>query len=87
MGAILAALAIVGCRPPEPPQFQRSPQLQSLMEFAEDDEGRNLWESLQTEIESQLARQVGTPMSPIVFGDPEADRARLRRGAEVYAYR
>jgi mono/diheme cytochrome c family protein len=83
------ALLVVGCRPPEPPQFSRSAELQALSEFAEADDGESvkLWQGLQTQIEAELAQRCGTPLAPVVLGDPEADRARLKLGAQVYAYR
>jgi mono/diheme cytochrome c family protein len=89
LGLIAIALCIGGCRPQQAPQFQRSAEVQSLIEFAGegDEEGKKLWSGLQKQIDNQLLKNCGTPMRPIVFGDPEADRTRLQRGAEVFAYR
>jgi mono/diheme cytochrome c family protein len=61
--------------------------LRSLINDAESDEDRELWRDLQKQIEAELAKRCGTPFSPIVFGDPEADRTTLQLGAQVYAYR
>jgi mono/diheme cytochrome c family protein len=81
------AFSLVGCRPQEAPQFSRSAEFQSLLELAENDEDRKLWEGLQGQIEAELAQRCGTPLAPIVFGDPQADRARLQQGAQVFIFR
>lgn len=86
-GGLLIALLVVGCRTQEAPQFPPSAQLRSLTDLAEDDEERELWQGLQAQIEAELAKRFGTPRSPLVFDDPDADPARLKQGAAVFAYR
>jgi mono/diheme cytochrome c family protein len=81
------ALLVAGCGPQEAPQFSPSQEWRALIDLAEDDEDRKHWQQLQAQIESELSSRCGTPWSPIVFGDADADRARLRRGAQVFAYR
>ena len=81
------ALLFVGCRRAEPPQFSPSAALQSRVNDAETDEDRKLWQNLQKQIEAELAKRFGTPLAPIVFGDPEADRSTLQLGAQVYTFR
>ena len=82
-----ALLLFSGCAPQQAPQFTPSSGLRSLPDVAADDEERKLLQALQQQIEKELAQRFGTPTAPIVFGDPQADRARLARGSEVFAHR
>lgn len=84
---LLSAVLFVGCRPQEAPRFTPSEEVRSLVEFSEDAEDRQVWEGLQAQIEAELTKRCGTPLAPVVFDNPEADRTQLLRGAEVYAYR
>lgn len=85
--ASLSVLLAGGCQRTEPPQFSVSAELESLVSSAEDDEDRQLWQGLRSEIVEVLAKQCGTPLKPIAFGDLSADRAKLEAGAKIYAYR
>ncbi len=85
--ALWLMLPLAGCRPKETPHFSSSAALQSLTELAEDDEDRTRWQELQQQIAAELLKNCGTPLSPMVVGDPEADRTQLERGAQIFAYR
>ena len=86
-GAIASVVTVGGCRPAEAPQFTPSPTVSALDDEAADDEERKLWHDLQRQIEADLLKRCGTPLAPIVFGDPKADRTRLQLGAVVFAAR
>jgi mono/diheme cytochrome c family protein len=83
----LVCSVFVGCRPQEPPRFTPSKDVKSLLEFSENADDRKVWEGLQAQIEAELTKRCGTPLAPVVFDKPEADRTQLERGAEVYALR
>jgi len=87
LSVIATAAAISGCRPTESPRFTPGPEVSALDDEAADDEERELWHDLQQQIDAELLKRCGTPLAPVVFGDPEADRARLQLGAEVFAAR
>ena len=87
LGVVVGAAAIAGCRPTEAPRFTPSPAAAALDDEAADQEERDLWHKLQQQIAAELQQRCGAPLEPIVFGEPDADRTQLKRGAAVFAER
>lgn len=87
LGVAIVSLVVTGCRPTAAPQFTPSAAVASLDDEAADDEERQLWQDLQAQISKEVLQRAGTPLAPLVIGDPKADRTQLLRGAEVYATR
>lgn len=87
LSVVVGAAAIAGCRPAEIPQFTPSPAAAALDDESADQEERDIWHKLQQQIAAELLKRCGTPLAPIVVGDPDADRTRLQLGAEVFAAR
>ena len=85
--ALLLLASSVGCRPAPPPQFTPSAEVAALIEEAEDDEDRKVWEKIQKRIASELARRTGTPNDIRMLSDPDMDPAHLQLGAAVYEQR
>jgi mono/diheme cytochrome c family protein len=87
LSVVVGAAAIAGCRPAEAPRFTPSSAAAALDDEAADQEERDLWHDLQQQIAVELQQRCGSPLAPIVFGDPEADRTRLQLGAAVFTER
>ena len=84
--SVLIALSVAGCQRREAPQFSPSMGMAELIDEAADEEERKLWQDLQAEIDAEIAKRCGTPLGPIPL-DESVDRAHLKQGAEVFAYR
>jgi mono/diheme cytochrome c family protein len=87
LSVALLAMTLAGCRPVAAPQFTPSAPVTALDDEAADDEERQLYRGLQDQISKELLQRAGTPLSPLVIGDANADRSQLLRGADVYATR
>jgi mono/diheme cytochrome c family protein len=87
LSVALPAMTLAGCRPVAAPQFTPSAAVTALDDEAADDEERQLYRGLQDQISKELLQRAGTPLSPLVIGDANADRSQLWRGADVYATR
>lgn len=85
--AVLACLlGIAGCRE-TPPQFGNNEAFTELLAEAESDEDRELWLNLRKDIDNVLREKFGTPVLPRAPEVANVDPARLKLGAQIYAYR
>src|SRR5690606_21984787 len=83
---LLAMLVALGCERREAPRFSPTQELTPLIDDSADEEERQLWKKLQSELDAELAKRSGQPLEPVSL-DSSVDEAELRRGDEIYAFR